>query len=889
MHKYTISVKNDYAWSVWDKLKIKEIMTMFDRFFQLTDGTIDITKDILDIWREKIFSVIFITSLIVVTLPYLSNMKISISSGKILNALIYTLVYLIAISLIFLKVIPFKIRAWLGLSLFYMIGVISLFTVGPAAGGRMWLLLFAVLATLLLGLRAGIIALIINIATILVWVLAWINNYFAWTLETTFVPNQAAATGFSFLFMNFVLIISIGLFVSVLKERFEKERILFDNLTISNKRLEKENVERKQAELALRESEERYREVVENMTTAVAVYDVIGDGEDFIFKDINRSGAHIGGKSREEHIGKIVQEVYPGIYQMGLFNIFKKVWRTGKAERFPVKLYKDDRLDIWTENYVFKLRSGEIVAVYEDVSERMKAETALKESEERYRMVLDAASDGLWDINIKTGEAYYSPTFAKTLGYSIDDFKGENNLFKDLLHTDERVNVLKDIQDHLDGLTDEFRKNHRLQNKNGTWQWFLSRGKVVERDQDGKPMRFLGTLEDNTQYKRVQEEKERLEQQLKQAQKMEAIGTLAGGIAHDFNNILSPIIMYSEMIMMDLPQESPTFHNVRQIFKSSIRARDLVKQILTFSRKSEQTLTSIKIIPIIKECLKMLRSSLPATIEIVQDITTKCDTIMGDPTQIHQILMNICTNASHAMEKEGGTLKLRLSEEEMDTVTTKTFMDIHPGPYLKIEISDTGQGMDDKTIEKIFEPYFTTKEQGRGTGLGLAVVHGIVKDYGGFINVESELGKGTTVNVYLPKIIEESIPVSEPREKILRGSERILFVDDEKAAVDAGELMLSFLGYSVKSRTSSIEALEVFRNNPDEFDLVITDMTMPNMTGKDLSIEIIDIRPDIPIILCTGYSSNIDEERAKKLGIKAFVMKPIITHEIANVIRSVLD
>jgi len=388
---------------------------------------------------------------------------------------------------------------------------------------------------------------------------------------------------------------------------------------------------------------------------------------------------------------------------------------------------------------------------------------------------------------------------------------------------------------------------------------------------------------------RSEEDRIQMEGLLIQAQKMESIGTLAGGVAHDFNNILSPIMIHSEMAMEELPPDSPLQFNLKEIFKAGGRARDLVKQILTFSRKKETTLTKFMITPTLKETIKMLRSTTPATIEITQKIETDNDVIYADPTQIYQVILNLCTNAVHAMKEKGGVLEIGLNEIELDSSSPSHFNELKPGSYLRLRVKDTGHGIDEETLKNIFEPYFTTKGVGEGTGLGLSLIHGIVKDSSGVIIVDSEIGKGTTFDIILP-IIESDAPAMKKEKTILqKSSEKILFVDDEVAIVNAHQLMLESLGYQVTARTSSIEALEAFRNNPAEFDLVFTDMAMPNMTGKDLTRKLISIRPDIPIILCTGFSEQIDKDRAKEMGINAFVMKPIVMRDMANTIREVLD
>jgi CheY-like chemotaxis protein len=369
---------------------------------------------------------------------------------------------------------------------------------------------------------------------------------------------------------------------------------------------------------------------------------------------------------------------------------------------------------------------------------------------------------------------------------------------------------------------------------------------------------------------------------------MESIGTLAGGIAHDFNNILSAIMGYTELALDDIERDSQLYTNLQEVFRAGKRAKDLVQQILAFSRQSEQGRKPVQVKHIINEALKLLRSSLPTTIEVRRDIRSDA-LAMADPTQIHQILMNLCTNADHAMREKGGVLEVKLEDVELDADFTAAHPNIKPGAYINLTVSDTGHGIPPGVLERIFDPFFTTKEIGEGTGMGLSVVHGIVGSYGGAITAYSEPGQGSTFKVYLPIIERRKEPEIRTEESISTGSERILFVDDESVLVDMGKQILESLGYDVITRTSSIEALELFKAQPDRFELVITDMTMPNMTGDDLAQELMHIKPNIPIILCTGFSATIDEQKARAMGIRAFVLKPIVKREIAATIRKVLD
>ena len=404
---------------------------------------------------------------------------------------------------------------------------------------------------------------------------------------------------------------------------------------------------------------------------------------------------------------------------------------------------------------------------------------------------------------------------------------------------------------------------------------------TIYKDKKGNPIGSVINLRDISHQKK-------LETQLKQAQKMEAIGTLAGGIAHDFNNILSSVIGYTELALDNEKRGSFQYQNLQEVLSAGHRAKDLVKQILTFSRQVDQKQKPIQVKPLVKEALRMLRASIPSTVEIEQHVQSDA-LVMGDPTQIHQILMNLCTNAAHAMEDNGGLLTVSLLDAELDSDVISHHPDLKPGPYIKLTVTDTGLGISPDVMEKIFDPFFTTKEKGKGTGLGLSVVHGIVRSHGGGIYVYSEPGKGSIFEVCLPVIESRFKPEEKADRPIPTGTERILFIDDEPVITNLGKQVLESLGYDVVARNSSIEALELFKEKRDRFDLVITDMTMPHMTGEKLAENLMQIRPDIPVILCTGFSFMIDEQKALNMGIRAFISKPMLKQEIAETIRQVLD
>jgi CheY-like chemotaxis protein len=396
------------------------------------------------------------------------------------------------------------------------------------------------------------------------------------------------------------------------------------------------------------------------------------------------------------------------------------------------------------------------------------------------------------------------------------------------------------------------------------------------------------TLEQEmTERQQAEEARERLQTQLRQAQTMEAIGTLAAGIAHDFNNILGAILGYTELAQEDLPPDHPVQQKLQEVFLAGHRARDLVQQILTFSRQSVPERRPVRLHQIVQDTLRFLRASLPTTIDVHQSLETTMSTVLADSTQMHQVLLNLCSNAEHAMRATGGVLEVRLAAVEV----TADFAALHPplqaGPHVRLTVQDTGHGMAPEILARIFEPFFTTKGVGEGTGLGLAVVHGILTEHGGAIAVQSTLGHGTTVDVYLP-CSAPATAASHTAAVLHPGQGRILFVDDEATLARVGQSMLERLGYHVVAYTSSVEALAAFRSAPQDFDLVITDQTMPEMPGEIFAHELRGIRPDIPIILCTGFSYAMTAERAAALGMQAYLLKPLLIHTLSATIHRVL-
>ena len=529
-----------------------------------------------------------------------------------------------------------------------------------------------------------------------------------------------------------------------------------------------------------------------------------------------------------------------------------------------------DRAIEWTDGRMVKLQ------IATDITERKQIEEDLRKSEELYREYFEENISGTY-ISTPEGQLLAcNKEYVKIFGLDSIQHAKDIPVTEIIINPDKRVKFLNRIrkEKRVTGYEPILKKIdgtpiHLFENATGVF------------DEKGKLTHIRGSILDVT-------EQRRLEIQLQQSQKMEAIGTLAGGIAHDFNNILFPIMGHSEMLMMDLPEDSPSYMSLNEIYTGAIRARDLVKQILAFSRQENNELKLMRIQPVIVEALKLIRALIPKTIEIDQDINENCGVIKSDPTQIHQIIMNLTTNAYHAMEDTGGQLKVSLKQVKLG-MHNLINPDMEPGIYACLAVVDSGVGMDADLTKKIFDPFFTTKEPGKGTGMGLSVVHGIVRNHGGAIQIYSRPGKGSQFYVYLP-IIKSAFKEQniQNENNVQHGTGKILLVDDEKAIISMEKRMLEHLGYQVTSHTSSLEALEIFRENPDKFDLIITDMAMPNMSGDQLSVEMTKLRPDIPVLLCTGYSGTMSEEKAASIGIKGFLLKPIRMKDLAQKVSEIL-
>ena len=523
-----------------------------------------------------------------------------------------------------------------------------------------------------------------------------------------------------------------------------------------------------------------------------------------------------------------------------------------------------------------------IVGIVQDITERKKAEKALQESEERLELAINAANLGMWDWNIKTGKTIYSEHWTKMLGYELDELEPVYSTWETLIHPDDKDRVLKAIDQHIKDSNFKYDIEIRMKTKSGSWKWINTRGRVVTRDEEKNPLRMVGTHIDISNSKDI-------EQLLRHSEKMEAIANLAGGIAHDFNNVLTGIFGYAELCLHTVPNNSKISFNIKQILKAGVRAKRMVNQMLLFSSQNDELKTAIFLRPIIKEAIQLLRGSLPSSIKIKSKLAKDTKPVLIDPTKIHELIINLCTNASHAM-KDSGILEINYSEKHLKSELKGQIGIINPGFYSVITVKDNGCGINKETLSHIFEPFFTTKPTGRGTGMGLAVVFGIVQNSEGNIIVESKPDAGTKFEIYLPETNEVTVEEDTDESMVIQGgTESILLVDDEEILKDVIKDLLSSLGYKVTAFMNGINALDAFRKAPESFDIVITDQTMPDINGLELSKELLHIRQSIPIILYTGYSKLVDEDKALKSGIKGFLNKPISRNDLAYKIRYILD
>ena len=681
--------------------------------------------------------------------------------------------------------------------------------------------------------------------------------------------------------------------------------------------------DRKTMEASLKESEEKFRSISNNALDGIIMINPQGKVTFF-----NRAAESMFGYSSAEVTGQDMHILFaPNRYHDDYTIGFSEFQETGQGnaigKTLELSASRKDGGEFPVELSVSSMKlNGQwhAVGVLRDISLRKKAEKALKESEEYHRSLFEGSPMPLFlqdfsEVNLKladlknkgvtdfrsylrdhpdeTKQMLKSVKIIKTNQAALDLYKPPS---PDALLSSLDNYVLSSGTEHFidqvaNFATGEFHYEGEVQNITYTGETVdLIVRKAVISGHEADLSRVMVSITDVTELNRAHSERERLETQLRQSQKMEALGTLAGGIAHDFNNILSALFGFTELALHKAKAKVNVENELDQILKSAARAKDLVKQILSFSRKTEQEKQYIRLSELVRDALKLLRATLPSTIELSLNILKEENHIFADPTQIHQVVMNLCTNSAHAMRGTGGIISIQIDEAEIIDTPAGMLDQINPGRYMLFSIVDSGQGIPPDIVDKIFDPYFTTKDIGQGTGLGLSVVHGIVANNGGGIKVRSVRDQGTTFTIYLPACREERDQDHQmDTDLVPSGKERILFVDDEHILRVVGRDLLEHLGYTVAVFESSLDALEYFKSSPRDIDLVITDQTMPGLTGMELAAEILAIRPEIPIIICTGYSEDLTREKALEAGIEDLMEKPVTMQKLAVKVREALD
>jgi PAS domain S-box-containing protein len=552
--------------------------------------------------------------------------------------------------------------------------------------------------------------------------------------------------------------------------------------------------------------------------------------------------------------------------------------------------WRNETIRIAARTLVLTLLGGlTIVALLSQLRRAAAGEQALRESEQRYALAMEGANEGHWDWDVPADRLFLSPKMKMLSGEPADSEIGSRAawLARMVMHPDDMPRFETAIKNHFEGLTPHYECEYRVRQPDGEWRWLLARGRCLV-DPDGKPYRFVGSAIDITAQKTAQIVKEQLEAQLRQSQKMEAIGTLAGGIAHDFNNILGAILGYGELALQHCTADSESRRYLDNIMHATERAKLLVERILGFSRSGLGDRVPVNVEAVVSEALEFLQASLPTGIRLQTRIETGTAAVIGDATYLHQVAMNLCTNAIQAMEL-GGELSVVLERAEVTDPEILSRGSIAPGPYVRLMVSDTGTGISPAVLERMFDPFFTTKDVGEGTGLGLSLVDGIVTDLGGAIDVTTVVGEGTRFEIWLPVAGETAMPAVEASQTLPQGNgETVMIVDDERPLVALAEEIIAGLGYEPVGFVSSSAALQAFRGEPDRFDLVLTDESMPDLLGTELAQAIRRLRPDIPIILMTGYGGTQLANRAADVGLSEVLRKPLHRRDLADSLARVL-
>ncbi len=643
-----------------------------------------------------------------------------------------------------------------------------------------------------------------------------------------------------------------------------------------------EVTERKKAETALKLSEERFKSLFEYNSSAVIIYEVVDNGNDFIIRDLNKASEKIEKVKRSEVVGKNILEAFQGVKDFGLFEVLQRVWRTGEPENFPVTFYKDNRISGWRDNYVFKLPSGEVVAVYDDLTKQKQAEEEIRKSEENFRLVWENSVDGMRLTDENGIVVMVNKAYCNLVDLPREKLEGQQ--FTLIYAKEMQAKNMEHYLQRFHGKTDRNYFEMEVLLHNGRKVWFSLSDSYFE-TAPGKRL-LLTIIRDITEQKMRQIEKEELQSQIVQLQKMEAVGNLAGGVAHDFNNLLTIIQGYTQMLMAQKDKTEPDYQGLKHVLDACDKAANLTRQLLLFSRKQPMEFKPVNINNTITNLLKMIKRLIGENIKIITNLKEPIQNIEADEGNIEQVIINLVVNARDAMPN-GGTLTISTDNVALSAKECQTIKDSHPGRFVRVSVADTGQGIPSDLIEKIFEPFFTTKEAGKGTGLGLSVVYGIIKKHNGWINVQSEIGGGTVFDIYLPATeitVDDKAHLSAETQMKQGNGEKILTIEDSADVLKFLAETLHQNGYTPITAANAAEAIEQFQNENGQIDLILADVVLPDKNGVTVSEEILAQKEDIPVILYSGYAEESIIQLIKKNPKFVFIQKPFKMKELLDLI-----
>jgi PAS domain S-box-containing protein len=843
----------------------------------------------LFIWRKRIFATIFLCATLTGTFAYIPNVKHTIQTGQWLNALVYTLAYLVVLTIVTVPGINFKLRAWIGLlTCFYGVGLTALLALGPVGSGRMFLFAFALMASLLLGLRAGILSLVLNIGTFLSigWMLS--RGQLHWPHLIDYTPQKLATAGYTFFFFNTIVTVSIGVLVKALEKNLHKEQTLSKQLKLTNKKLANENSDRRQAEASLRHSENRFR-IVSKLTSDLSYAFNVTPDNTFNLEWVTGAMTRITGYNANElsKMGGWKNLVHEE--DRSLISKRRAQLLSGESKVIEYRILSKSGEVRWLRDYGHPLRRQEqkrVVKIYgavQDITTRKKSDEALRKNKEKYQTLTNNLHVGIYRNTIGPEGRFLeaNPAMLKMfglknrrdlLGVSVADFYQNPS--------DRKKFNEKMIQDG-------FVRNEELQLiKNNGDPMICSVSAVAIKDEKGDVEYYDGVIEDVT-------ERKKLELQLQKSQKMEAIGTLAGGVAHDLNNILSGVVSYPELLLMDIPEGSPLQKPLLTIQESGLKAAAIVQDLLTLARRNVSVTEVMNLNQLIEKYLNSPENTkileYHPGVEVETNLQSNTFNIQGSPVHLSKTIMNLVSNAAEAMPS-GGVIRITTENQYIDS-PIRGYEALEEGNYVKLTVSDNGVGISPEDIDQIFEPFYTKKTMGRsGTGLGMAVVWGTIKDHNGYIDVQSKLGEGTSFSLFFPMTRNE-LPEEKPNtmtKKYLGNGESILIVDDVQQQREIASSILKKLGYNVSSVSSGEEAVVYMQEN--SADLLVLDMIMnPGIDGLETYRNILKVNPRQKAIIASGYSESKQVKAAQQIGAGSYLKKPYSFEKIGLAVKSELQ